>query len=293
MTQVGQLLDLPRGLALNRFRIICPGMHSMARLPRPISREERRGLERSIGQAIFQKADFAYAVRGVTVAGAEAVEIECDFDRRLHLFDLRAHISQHASHQKFNVRFGFGGEIQITGFTGDVEIDGLRVQRRLRLRVVDADSADQDSWVIGRHDTRFLVAGSLMDPETRNRAVGEMAERLDGTGPSRGEVISTSTRQVTLRAHDEQVTAELSNYTLTVRSSYISKYYCPQTLSKLQVASGALTPTGKRNRYAVKDRYKALVDAMDQLGWTIAMPNDRQAVIERVWTEIRIQSGVT
>jgi hypothetical protein len=55
--------------------------------------------------------------------------------------------------------------------------------------------------------------------------------------------------------------------------------------------SGSLTAAGKKNRYAVKDRYKALAEDMEQFGWTIAMPAERQAVIERAWTEIRIQEG--
>ncbi len=293
MTQAGPPLELPRGLALNRFRLICPGLHQMTRLPRPASREERRSLERSVGQAIFQKEDLAYTGPEAAIPGGKVIDIECDFDRKLHLFDLRHCISQQASQEKLNIRFGFGGEVQITGLTGDIEIDGLRVQRRLRLRVVDDDWADRNSWVIGRHDTRYLVAGSLMDPETSNRAVGETAERIDGTGPLRGEVLGAADRQITLRAYGEEITVEPSHYTLTVRSSYVRRYYYPQTLAKLQVVSGALTQTGQRNRYAVKDRYKALVDDMEQLGWSIAMPADRQAIIERVWTEVRIQSGRT
>jgi len=287
------LLELPRGLALNCFQFVCPGMHRMTRLPRPSSREERRSLERSIGQPIFQKGDFGYTALGVSAADSEVIDLECDFDRQLHLFDLRSCISEQASHEKFNVRFGFGGEIYVTGLTGDIEIDGLRVQRRLRLRVVENYSDNRTSWIIGRHDTRYLVSGSLLDSETRNRAIGEMAERLVGTGPPRGEVLSASDEQVMLRARGEEIAVEPSNYTLTVRSSYVRRYHQPDTLNKLQIASGSLTQTGQRNRYAVNDRYKALVDGMEQLGWVIAMPADRQAIIERAWTEIRIQAGST
>jgi hypothetical protein len=285
------LLELPRGLGLNRFRLICPGTHRMTRLPRPDSRKARHSLERSIGQVIFQKGDFGYTAPGVSIPESTMIDFECDFDRQLHLFDLRSCISEHASNEKLNVRFSFGGELYITGLTGDVEIDGLRVQRRLRLRVVENESADHHSWIVGRHDTHYLVSGSLTDSETRSRAIGEVAERLAGTGPARGEVLSVSDERLTLRARDEEIAVEPSNYTLTVRSSYIRRYHRPDTLTKLQVISGSLTQTGQRNRYAVKDRYKGLVDSMEQFGWIIAMPADRQATIERAWTEIRIQAG--
>jgi len=284
-------LELPRGLGLNRFRLICPGTHRMTRFPRPDSREARFNLERSIGQVIFQKGDFGYIAPRVSIPESTMIDFGCDFDRQLHLFDLRSCMSEHASNEKLNVRFGFGGELNITGLTGDVEIDGLRVQRRLRLRVVENDSADHGSWIVGRHDTHYLVSGSLIDFETRSRAIGEVAERRAGTGPPRGEVVSVSDERLTLRARNEEIAVEPSNYTLTVRSSYIRRYHRPDTLAKLQVISGSLTPTGQRNRYAVKDRYKALVDSMEQFGWIIAMPADRQATIERAWTEVRIQAG--
>lgn len=284
-------LELPRGLALNRFRLTCPGIHRVTRLPRPADREERRVLERSIGQSVFQKGDFCYTSPEISAPDSSAVDLECDFDRRLHLFDLRACISEQAAHEKLRVRFGFAGELQITGFAGDAEIDGLRVERRLRLRVVDGDSGSSDSWVVGRHDSRYLVSGTLIDSEVRRRAVGEMAERLAGSGPARGEVLSVSDKQVVLLVGDEEIAVEPSVYTLTVRSAYVTRYHHADTLARLQVASGSLTQSGRRNRYAVKDRYEALIHCVEQLGWVIAMPADRQAIIERSWTEIRIQAG--
>lgn len=285
------ILEPPRGLALNAFNMTCPGLHRVTRFPRPASREERRRIEREIGQSLFQTTDFAYAAADASVPDSVAIELDCDFDRQLHLFDLRTWISEQASSEKLHPRFTFGGEIQITGLTGDVEIDGLRVERRLRLRVMETDLLNRETWIVARHDTRYLVAGTLSDPRTRERAIGETAERIAGSGPFRGEVMSASDQELTLRVGDEEIGVESSNYTLTVRSSYVRRNHDAMTLTKLQAASGSLTATGKRNRYAVKDRYKALADAMDQLGWTIAMPDGRRAVIERAWTEIRIQGG--
>jgi len=291
MSSVPALLEPPRGLALNAFSVTCPGLHRVVRIPRPANREERRRIEQEIGHGLFQKADFAYAASNAPITDAVTVDIECDFDRNLHLYDLRTWISEQASSEKLRPRFAFGGEIQITGLSGDIEIDGLRVERRLRLRVTETDLVDRETWIVARHDTRYLVAGTLTDPQTQERAVGETAERIAGSGPFRGEVLNASNKGLTLRIGGKETGVESSNYTLTVRSSYVRRNYNTATLVKLQAASGSLTATGKRNRYAVKDRYKALAGAMDQLGWTIAMPDDRQAVIDRAWTEIRIQGG--
>ncbi len=149
----------------------------------------------------------------------------------------------------------------------------------------------RETWLVARHDTRYLVAGTLADRQVRDRSIGQMAERIEGDGPRTGEVMDVSDHEITLRTKGQIVAAEPSKYTLTVRSSYVNRYHGATTLAKLQAASGSLTASGQRNRYAVKDRYKALAEDMEQFGWSIAMPADRQAVIERAWTEIRIQGG--
>jgi hypothetical protein len=263
----------------------------MTRFPKPAGRDERRKLERSIGHPIYQSGEYGYTSLQATVRGGESFEFECDFDRRLHLFDLRSFIADRLESQKLKVRFAFGGELHITGLTGGIELDGLNVQRRLRLRVVEYDPPGQDSWIVGRHDTRVFVAGSLSNAVIRDRAVGEMAEPIDGAGLPRGEVVRVSETEVILRAGSAEVPVNPSDYTLSVRSSYVKRYHKPQTMSKLQVIAGSLTESGQRNRYAVKDRYLSLIDAMDQVGWMIPMSSDRTAIIEREWTEIRIQVG--
>jgi hypothetical protein len=288
---VGPTLDLPRGLALNRFRLNCPGMHQMTRLPRPDSREARENLERSIGEPVFQKGNSCYAGPDVSASDSQSVDLPCSFDRQLHAFDLRRCIFEHASKEKFDVRFGFAGLITITGLAEDVEIDGLRVQRRLRLRVAIDGFEASDTWVIARHDTRYLVAGSLQEATIASRAVGEVADRIAGDGPTKGEVASVSTHELVLLTRGRNVIVEPSDYTLTVRAPYIRRYHKRDTFTRLQVISGSLTQAGRKNRYAVKDRYKNLINDMEKLHYEIPMPNGRYATIERAWTEIRIQEG--
>ncbi len=283
------VLEPPRGLALNAFRIICPGVHHVVWFPRPASPQDRLNVEHSIGRAIFESGIAAYAPSGSVVPQSETVEINCSGDRGLHLFDLRGWLSEHARQRKLHVRFAFAGEIQVTGFTGDTEVDGLRVERRLRLRVADHDFPELETWLVGRHDTRYLVATTLADADIRLRCTGERAERLTGDGPPRGEIVGKSDRLISIRTRDEIVEVDPADYTLSVGAPYVRKYHSSATLARLQAISGSLTAMGKKNRYAVKDRYQMLANAMEQLGWIIPMPANGEAIIERAWTEIRIQ----
>jgi hypothetical protein len=283
-------LELPRGLVLNAFRIICPGIHHVVQFPRPASRQDRLTIEHAIGRAIFESGIAAYAPAGSVINQSEPVAVNCSADRLLHLFDLRGWLSEHAQQRKLRVRFGFAGELQITGFTGDSEVDGLRVERRLRLRVADHDLPQLETWLVVRHDTRYLVATTLADGALRLRCIGEQAERLTGDGPQRGEIVAQTERTISIRSRDAVVEVDPADYTLSVGAPYIRRYHSPSTLARLQTISGSLTATGHKNRYAVKDRYQMLAEAMEQLGWSIPMPAG-EAVIERAWTEIRIQEA--
>jgi hypothetical protein len=284
-------LELPRGLALNSFQVSCPGIHRLTQFPRPSSKDERRRLERSIRKAIFVKRDYAYTSAGADLEESTDVDVRCNFDRELHLFDLRDCLAAQASSKGLGARFGFGGEIFITGLKRGVKIDGIVVQRQLRIRLVEEGAAEGETWLVARHDTHWIVAGTLADADLRERALGESAERLSGDGPRKGEVVQITDTSATLRVRNEEISVSPSDYTLTANFSYVRRFHRPDTLVRLQVASQSLTPTGHRNRYAVKDRYLSLREALDQLGWTIVMPADREARIDQAWTEIRIQEG--
>jgi RNase P/RNase MRP subunit p29 len=260
---------------------------------RPASREARLELQEQTGYYFFTKGDYAYAFAEASILDVTVVEVGCGFDVALHLFDLRNVIEAHASRRGLDARFSQGGEIWITGLTGESRVDGIRLQRRLRLRVTEDGYPDLETRIVARHDSRWLVEGSLARAELKDRATGERAERLFGNGPRGGEVVNITDESAVLRTEGNEVTVPASEYTLTVRASYVRRYHHPETLTRLQVLSGSLTPTGRRNRYAVKDRFQALLDSMDQLGWTMDMPGGRQAHIEQEWTEVRIQERET
>ncbi len=142
--------ELPRAPALNSFRLRCPGVHHVTRLPLPESREARRELERSLGISIFAGQKAAYAAGEVEAAGASVVELACDVERGLHLFDLRAALASQARQRGYHAWFGFGGELHIAGLPGEERIDEIIVQRRLPLRVVDEGWALKNVFRIGK-----------------------------------------------------------------------------------------------------------------------------------------------
>jgi hypothetical protein len=283
-------IELPRGLALNRYQLICPGRHCMTRFAKPASKEERRNVEASLGQAIYQSSNYAYAHSDITVSGGGSVEFECNQDRGLHLFDLRERVAEHASDRGLSAVFRFGGELHITGLSGDIELDGIHVQRRLKLRVVEVGS-DDATWLVAKHDFRLLAATCLADKSIWDRAIGEIAEPIINARLPRGEVVSLSEGELILSVGDKKVLADPTSYTFSVRYSYVKRYHSSATVSKLQEVTGALSGAGRRNRYAVKDRFLALINAMDQLGWTMPSSDGRLIIIDPHWTEIRIQAG--
>ena len=285
MVSRGDGLALPRALALNRFDVRCPGVHKLTRLARPESKDARRALESRLGQAIFVTDDFAYTVG--EIAEGSPVELGCDFDRLVHQFDLREALALQARERGFGAWFGRGGELHVVGLPGGRTIDGIVVQRRLRLRLTAEE--DQTS-LTGRHGTRWITA-ALSDPTVRSRAVGETAVCLSDGHPRRGEVVRSDGSATILRVGSDEIEVASSDYVISASAAYVRRHHGPQTLQNLQIASGSMTTRGQRNRYAVKDRFAALLEDMDALGWAISLGFDRAAVIEREWTEIRVQEG--
>lgn len=286
---IGTLDELPQSLVLNSFRLRCPGVHHVTRLPRPESREARRTLEHDLGMSLFPGEKGAYAPGEVAVPGGHVVELACDAEAGLHLFDLRAAVAAQARNRGFPAWFGFGGEIHVIGLPGGQRVGSIVVQRRLRLRVLEEGWGEPETRIVARQNTRWLVAGTLADADVRTLAIGGSAERLDGRGPSRREIVSFEGDEVVLRNHGRDERFPAAAYALRANSSFVRRHHGAGTFRALQVASGSLTQSGKKNQYAVKDRFGALAGDLHVIGLEIDMPGGRQAVIEPRWVEVRVQ----
>ena len=265
----------------------CPGVHELTRLPRPDSRDARRELQRQLGQTLFVTSDFAYASGAVDAPGGSAVALSCDFDRELHLFDLRERLAAHARSRGFDVWFGRGGEMHVAGLPGGTVVDGITVERRLRVRIVE--DAQLRTALVARHSTRWTA--DLADPAVVAGAVGERVNRRGPGSPRAGTIIRGAGDSLVIDADGAEVEVPAADYVLAVNSAYIRRHHGADTLQAVLVAAGSLTRTRQRNRYAVKDRFVAMGESLVALGWSFDVGGGRTAEVMPALAEIRVQGA--
>lgn len=283
------LPELPQSLVLNSFVLRCPGVHQVTRLPRPGGRDARRALAAELGTSLFVAEKCAYVAGEVDVRGGHVVDLACNAEPGLHLFDLRAAVAAQAEGRGFRASFAFGGEMHVIGLPGERRVGDVVVQRHLRLRVLEEGWDNPETRIVARHRTRWLIAGTLADADVQKLAVGEPAERLLGRGPRHGNVVRFDGDDVVLHNRGREERFAARDYALRASSSLIRRQYGAGVFRALQVASGSLTQSGKKNQYAVKDRFAALVEDLQAIGLEIAMPGGRTALIEPRWVEVRVQ----
>jgi hypothetical protein len=232
--------------------------------------------------------DFAYAAGTVETSSASHVEVSCDFDRGLHLFDLRERLAAHAREGGLDVWFGRGGELHVAGLPGGRDVDGIAVERRLRLRVVEDEQFG--TALIARHGTRWTAP--LTNPNVVAAAVGERVYRR-GIGEPRAVTVvrGLGNGRVVVAADGNEIEVAADDFTLAVNSAYIRRNHGSNTLQNVLVAAGSLTSSHQRNRYAVKDRFVAMGQSLSALGWKFDLGGGRAAEIEPTLAEIRIQEA--
>jgi hypothetical protein len=143
---------------------------------------------------------------------------------------------------------------------------------------------------VARHATRWLLEQSLAEIQVQQVAIGESAVRVGGDGPRRGQVVGFEGSNVVLLVRDAEVRVPAANYTLTANFAFIRRHHSAQVLRRLQVASGSLTATGQRNRFAVKHRFAALAADLDAFGSVIELPGGGWATLEPEWLSVEVQS---
>jgi hypothetical protein len=284
---VRSTLELPRALALNVLELRCPGVHELTRLSRPESRDARIDLQRELGQALYVTGEFAYASGEVAAPDASTASLSCDVDRGLHLFDLRERLAWHARGRGFDVWFGRGGELHVARLPGGSIVDGISVERRLRLRVVE--DAQQRTVLVARHGTRWTA--DLTDETVAARAVGETVNRRGVGLPRAGKIVRGDGDQLIIDAESDEVAVPVADYVLAVNAAYVRRHHGAEALQRVQAAAGSLTATRQRNRYAVKDRFVAMGESLAALGWMFDVGGGRSAEIVPTLAEIRVQES--
>jgi hypothetical protein len=229
-------------------------------------------------------------VRGKRPHG-NTVEVSCDIeDGRLHLFDLRAAIAAQAERVELDAWFVFGGEIQIAGFPWERRVGEVVVQPRLHLRVANEGFDDPDTFVVARARSRSLLAGSLAEMDGRDFLLGQTAERLSGSGPRRGRIVGFDDEQQTVSLHgrDEGQSWALADYTVAANPGLLTQRFGAGAFVDLQIATGSLTKSRRKNLYVVKDRFQSAAEMLAVLGSSFPTPAG-DAFLDAAWAEVRLQ----
>jgi hypothetical protein len=287
-------VELPRGLALNSVRVICGGEHLVTRFVKPhnYSSEWRRALEAEIGQAVFVGDEFAYASGEINHPKGGVTTVGCDAESgELCVFALRHALVRHARDRGFEAWINAFREVTIAGLlpvrkAGDVIVEPLLVTRVLR-----EGFETGEVFLTVRPRSRSYLAGSLATRAHSENFIGETAHRLRGDGPARAKIaMLEASGQVKLVARNGDETSWPSDdYSVVATPELIRIHFGPQAWANVQVATGTLTQTKRRNTYAVKDRFIAASTALTKLGPELELPGVAVAIIEREWSEVRIE----
>jgi hypothetical protein len=184
------------------------------------------------------------------------------------------------------------GEVQCVGLLPAREEDRFVLEPLLRLRVVEGYTTSARSLCLLRADTRWRCAGDLTNGDLAGLAVGERVVRLAGDGPTGGRVVGLADGKLQLLTGDRQIIVEASDYTLAAGSALVSRWRGDRALKQLNVASGVLTSAGKRNSYAIKDRFSAARAMLAEMGGVLALPGGAGTMtVSAEPVEVRMDDG--
>jgi len=259
------------GLYLNAYSLRFVGEVELWRLPREAD-EDKRVREAELGVALWGERDAFWAVNRPPISEATIERIPARRPRGRVLFAAREAIVSHALANDREAWFGRAGEMSCLGLLPSQTIDRFVLEPQLVMRLVQERFVQTDSAVVVRARTRWRCAGTLADTDLRRHAVGEPAVRVSGSGPRRGHVHSVSADELQLRAAAETVSVSPRDYTLVAGSRFVAAWRGHDVLRELQVASGMLTVSNRRNQYAVKDRFLTAGRMLRGLGWPVPFP---------------------
>ena len=258
-----QPMPLPAvGLFLNAYPVSCSGSHRFSRFPLPEGdwSNARRERERSLGQPVVIHADAAWVI-GEHPDG-ETVEVACDEQPQLHQFLLRDALQRQAADRNFDTWFGFGGELWAVQRGTFAPVGPILVEPLLKSRFTHEGAMGGLVVLVIRWQVRWRFSGDLADPQLAEWGAGESAVRIEGDGPRRGRIVEVADDVLRLELRGGEVREVASqNYALVARPALVQRFLRtndPANYSdiyrQLQVASGTLEPSGRRNRYQVKER---------------------------------------
>lgn len=266
--------DQVSGLFVNAYDLVFSGEVTLWRFPRAGGADKREA-EHAAGVSLWAGTDTFWATRGPAGrSDARAVSLSTAEPDGLMLFAARDALVDHANAAGHDAWFGRGGEMHFLGLSASQTADRFVIEPELVIRLAQEQFIDADALAVVRSRTRWRTADSLANSEVAARASGEYATRVSGDGPRRGLVEAVDGERVLLRVGPSAETVSADDYALVVGSRLVVAWRGSEALRDLNVASGVLTVSNKRNRYGVKDRFAMAGRMLRALQWPISLPGD-------------------
>lgn len=263
------------GLYLNAYPLRFNGEVELWRIPRG-ENDAKRAREGQLGLALWAEREAFWSVRRPDADAAASRRMPAAEPRGRVLFAAREAIVDHAQDSGREAWFARAGEMHCLGLLASQNTDRFVLEPQLVMRLVQEPYLDADAAVVVRARTRWRCAGTLADVELQRLALGEPAIRLAGDGPRRGHVEAVASGELRLRTGDASLSVAPADYALVAGSRLVVAYRGQQVLRELQIASGVLTVSNRRNRYAVKDRFQLAGRMLRNLSWPIPLPGGGQ-----------------
>ncbi|MGO9900993.1 MAG: hypothetical protein ACLP0J_15170 [Solirubrobacteraceae bacterium] len=262
------------GLFVNAYDIAFHSDVTLWRFPRPDG-ADKHDAELAAGVSLWTDADTFWCTRKpVGASQARSVSLPTADPGGLMLFAARDALVEHAHQAGRDAWFGRGGEMHFMGLLASQTADRFVLEPELVVRLVQEEFVDADALAVVRARTRWRSHEPLASPEVAARAVGERAVRLSGEGPRRARVEAVDGDELELRVGPTVETVAAADYALIVGSRLAVAWRGSEALRDLNIASGVLTVSNKRNRYAVKDRFVTAGRMLRALEWPVPLPTD-------------------
>ncbi len=278
------------GLFVNAYDVAFDGDVTLWRFPRAEG-ADKRDAEQAAGVSLWADTDAFWCTRAPAgTSQARSVTLPTADPSGLMLFAARDAMVEHAHQVGRDTWFGRGGEMHFVGLLASQTADRFVLEPVLVVRLVQEEFVDADAVAVVRARTRWRSQEPLTSPEVAARAVGEQAVRLAGAGARRGRVEAVGSDELQLRVGPQVEAVAAADYALIVGSRLVVAWRGSEALRDLNIASGVLTISNKRNRYAVKDRFETAGRMLRGLGWPIPLPGDATLALGRP-VAIRQQDG--
>lgn len=253
-------------MCLNGYALTLSGEVRLFRVAGALADRTRSALEDEWKVAVFGDGDDAVVYEVPDDLDAEAATEPLAPLSLRGTFAVREALLAHCRGLGLEARGGRMGELRVGGLPGAVSEDIFRIEPELRLRVAREHYVDAHAVLTVRQRRLWRCEGSLAEPHVADRAVGAHAVRLAGNGPARGRVLALGEGRLVLADRNDSVVVDPAAYTLAVNSALVASWRGSDVLRRLRIRAGELTQTGKRNRHAVADRFRAAGEHLHRLG---------------------------